>query len=223
MLAKPSVRYRKTVNAVDRFGHRMAVNAQQYAVLVTNVDQPCYPEFMHLRCARCSARGGAQDAAAACIACVCVCVCALCVLRKNTTKKQLHARRMYHDVHDVTKILPANSKKKSHTKKNKLKEQNQQIKSTHKKHTPPPATTTYTNSTPIPGAHTCGSLAPEALPPPVKYELQVSEMERGGVRGRLPATCMCTGCCKTTRTMTDSPHRAVFWWDLTMHVVAKKL
>jgi hypothetical protein len=46
MLAKPSVRYRKTVNAYDRNGHRTAVNAQQYAVLVTNVNAPCYPEFM---------------------------------------------------------------------------------------------------------------------------------------------------------------------------------
>eukprot|EP00878_Enallax_costatus_P009758 GHUV01010191.1.p1 GENE.GHUV01010191.1~~GHUV01010191.1.p1 ORF type:complete len:1012 (+),score=268.71 GHUV01010191.1:434-3469(+) len=45
MLAKPSVRYRKSVNAYDRHGRRTAVNAQQYAVLVTNVNAPCYPEF----------------------------------------------------------------------------------------------------------------------------------------------------------------------------------
>jgi hypothetical protein len=46
MLAKPSVRFRKTVNAYDHFGRRVAVNAQQYAVLVVNVNQPCYPEYM---------------------------------------------------------------------------------------------------------------------------------------------------------------------------------
>ncbi|KAF8056000.1 ERD4 [Scenedesmus sp. PABB004] len=56
MLAKPSVRYRKTVNAVDRHGHRTAVNAQQYAVLVTN----------HLRARRGQVRrAGPRRAAAA--------------------------------------------------------------------------------------------------------------------------------------------------------------
>jgi hypothetical protein len=45
MLAKPSVRYRKTINAIDDRGRRSAVNAQQYAVLVTNVTWPCYPEY----------------------------------------------------------------------------------------------------------------------------------------------------------------------------------
>jgi len=45
MLAKPSVRYRKTINAMDHRGRRTAVHAQQYAVLVTNVNHPCYPEY----------------------------------------------------------------------------------------------------------------------------------------------------------------------------------
>ncbi|KAI8465074.1 MAG: hypothetical protein J3K34DRAFT_525694 [Monoraphidium minutum] len=45
LLAKPSVRYRKTVNTFDHMGRRTAVHAQQYAVLVTNVNQPVYPEF----------------------------------------------------------------------------------------------------------------------------------------------------------------------------------
>jgi hypothetical protein len=48
MLAKPSVRYRKTINAIDHSGRRMAVHAQQYAVLVTNVNHPCYPEYCML-------------------------------------------------------------------------------------------------------------------------------------------------------------------------------
>ncbi|GBF87290.1 ERD4-related membrane protein [Raphidocelis subcapitata] len=45
LLAKPSVRYRKTVNTFDIVGRPVAVNAQAYAVLVTNVPQPVYPEF----------------------------------------------------------------------------------------------------------------------------------------------------------------------------------
>lgn len=40
---------RKTVNAYNHKGARVAVNAQQYAVLVTNVNQPCYPEFVASR------------------------------------------------------------------------------------------------------------------------------------------------------------------------------
>jgi hypothetical protein len=49
MLAKPSVRYRKTINTHLRTGRRVAVNAQQYAVLVTNVPEPCYPEMVEQR------------------------------------------------------------------------------------------------------------------------------------------------------------------------------
>jgi hypothetical protein len=49
MLAKPSVRYRKTINTHLRTGRRVAVNAQQYAVLVTNVPEPCYPELVEQR------------------------------------------------------------------------------------------------------------------------------------------------------------------------------
>lgn len=45
LLLSTMCRYRKTVNAYDRHGRRTAVNAQQYAVLVTNVNAPCYPEF----------------------------------------------------------------------------------------------------------------------------------------------------------------------------------
>lgn len=45
LLSKPSVRYRKTINTVTTRGRRVAVNAQQYAVLVTNVVAPCYPEY----------------------------------------------------------------------------------------------------------------------------------------------------------------------------------
>ncbi|KIZ06854.1 hypothetical protein MNEG_1105, partial [Monoraphidium neglectum] len=45
MLAKPSVRYRQTINTADHTGRPLAVRAQSYAVLVTNVTQPVYPEF----------------------------------------------------------------------------------------------------------------------------------------------------------------------------------
>ncbi|KIY96999.1 ERD4-related membrane protein [Monoraphidium neglectum] len=45
LLAKPSVRYRKTVNTYDHAGRPTSVHAQQYAVLVTNVNQPVYPEY----------------------------------------------------------------------------------------------------------------------------------------------------------------------------------
>jgi hypothetical protein len=44
-LAKPSNSFRKAVNAFDQFGRHVVVNAQQYAVLVVNVNQPCYPEY----------------------------------------------------------------------------------------------------------------------------------------------------------------------------------
>jgi hypothetical protein len=40
------VRYRKTVNAFDFGGRPVGVHAQQYAVLVTDVDQAVYPEYM---------------------------------------------------------------------------------------------------------------------------------------------------------------------------------
>ena len=45
LLSRPSVRYRKTVNAYSASGKRVSVNAQQYAVLVTNVAHACYPEY----------------------------------------------------------------------------------------------------------------------------------------------------------------------------------
>jgi hypothetical protein len=45
MLARPSVRYRKTVNTFNTVGRRVAVNAQQYAVLVTNVRQHCWQDL----------------------------------------------------------------------------------------------------------------------------------------------------------------------------------
>jgi hypothetical protein len=51
LLAKPSVRFRKTINTVwvneaDRTQRRvMSVNAQHYAVLVTDVKQWPYPEM----------------------------------------------------------------------------------------------------------------------------------------------------------------------------------
>jgi len=48
LLSRPSVRYRKTVNAYSSSGKRVAVNAQQYAVLVTNVTHACYPEYTKL-------------------------------------------------------------------------------------------------------------------------------------------------------------------------------
>jgi hypothetical protein len=38
-LAKPSVSYRKTINTVDNYGRPMAVAAQHYAVLVTDVEE----------------------------------------------------------------------------------------------------------------------------------------------------------------------------------------
>lgn len=38
-LAKPSVSYRKTINTVDNYGRPMAVAAQNYAVLVTDVEE----------------------------------------------------------------------------------------------------------------------------------------------------------------------------------------
>ncbi|KAI8469089.1 MAG: hypothetical protein J3K34DRAFT_514584 [Monoraphidium minutum] len=41
----PSVRYRKTINTVEHGGRPVAVHAQQYAVLVTNVNQPVYQEY----------------------------------------------------------------------------------------------------------------------------------------------------------------------------------
>eukprot|EP00798_Chlamydomonas_sp_ICE-L_P014459 gene14459-20471_t len=39
LLAQPSVRYRKTINAVTKTGETVAVNAQLYTVLVTDVNQ----------------------------------------------------------------------------------------------------------------------------------------------------------------------------------------
>ena len=42
VLAKPSIRFRKTINAVDWRGRTVGVNAQQYAVLITNVNQRLY-------------------------------------------------------------------------------------------------------------------------------------------------------------------------------------
>lgn len=45
LLAKPSVRYRKTINVMDRYGNDMGVGAQHYAVLVTDVQQWPYPEL----------------------------------------------------------------------------------------------------------------------------------------------------------------------------------
>jgi hypothetical protein len=42
---QPSVRYRQTINTADYTGRPLAVRAQSYAVLVTNVTQPVYPEF----------------------------------------------------------------------------------------------------------------------------------------------------------------------------------
>ena len=40
LLSLPSVRFRKTINTVDMLtGEEMAVNAQHYAVLVTDVNQ----------------------------------------------------------------------------------------------------------------------------------------------------------------------------------------
>ena len=42
---QPSVRYRKTINTMDPGGRPVAVHAQQYAVLVTNVNQHVYPEY----------------------------------------------------------------------------------------------------------------------------------------------------------------------------------
>ncbi|GBF99191.1 hypothetical protein Rsub_11636 [Raphidocelis subcapitata] len=46
LLARPSVRYRKTINTFDFGGRPVGVHAQQYAVLVTDVDQAVYPELM---------------------------------------------------------------------------------------------------------------------------------------------------------------------------------
>ncbi len=47
-----SVRYLKSVNTYNSMGKRVAVNAQQYAVLVTNVHRVCYPELLPAhRCA----------------------------------------------------------------------------------------------------------------------------------------------------------------------------
>jgi hypothetical protein len=51
LLAKPSVRFRKTINTVDvskldpRQRRVVSVNAQHYAVLVTDVKQWPYPEM----------------------------------------------------------------------------------------------------------------------------------------------------------------------------------
>lgn len=45
VLAKPSVRFRKTINTYDDRGRQIAVNAQHYAVLVTDVEQGPYPEI----------------------------------------------------------------------------------------------------------------------------------------------------------------------------------
>lgn len=46
LLAKPSVRYRKTINVWHRDQERIAaVMAQHYAVLVTDVEQWPYPEM----------------------------------------------------------------------------------------------------------------------------------------------------------------------------------
>jgi hypothetical protein len=58
LLAKPSVRWRKTINTIEvREGkeYMRAVNAQHYAVLVTDVDQWPYPELQQCvpHCPRC--------------------------------------------------------------------------------------------------------------------------------------------------------------------------
>ncbi len=45
LLAVPSVRFRKTINTEDQRGRPVAVNAQHYAVLVTDVEQGPYPEI----------------------------------------------------------------------------------------------------------------------------------------------------------------------------------
>lgn len=39
------MRYRKTINTMDHGNRPVAVAAQSYAVLVTNVNQPVYPEY----------------------------------------------------------------------------------------------------------------------------------------------------------------------------------
>jgi hypothetical protein len=44
LLAKPSVRFRKTINTIDNRSV-ISVNAQHYAVLVTDVKQWPYPEM----------------------------------------------------------------------------------------------------------------------------------------------------------------------------------
>jgi hypothetical protein len=38
-LSKPSVSYRRTINTIDSEGRPVAVNAQHYAVLVTDVEE----------------------------------------------------------------------------------------------------------------------------------------------------------------------------------------